>query len=105
MSERLRRRPSGERVGMGFCLVPFLSLKRHLDGVATEPEVVVTAGALGEQSLARGERGFARRALRLDQSKETIKKRRHELGTRLFRRRPAMAALIDQGLICCTICS
>jgi hypothetical protein len=49
---------------------PFPGLKRRLDGVATEPEVVVTAGALGEQSLACGERGFARRALRLNQPKE-----------------------------------
>ena len=54
--EGLRRRPSGECVGVGFCFVPFRSLKRGLDGVATEPEVVVAAGALGDQRLARGAR-------------------------------------------------
>jgi hypothetical protein len=75
-------------MGVGFG--PFPRLQRRLDGVATEPEVVVTAGTLGEQSLACGERGFACRALRLDQPKDTIKNRPHVTGTRLFRRRQAL---------------
>ena len=55
---------------MSIGCVPFLYQQRRLDRVATEPNVVVADGALGEQSLACGERGFARRALRLNQPKE-----------------------------------
>jgi hypothetical protein len=53
--------------------------------------VVVTDRPLGEQRRAGGERGFARRALCLEQPKETIKKRPHETGTCLFRCRQALA--------------
>jgi hypothetical protein len=66
-------------------------LKRRLDGVATEPEVVVTDGAFGEQSLAYSERCYSRRAIRLDQPKEAIKNWPHEFGTRRFRRCPSRA--------------
>jgi hypothetical protein len=60
VTEWLRRRPFGERIGAGADCVPFLYQQRRLDCVATEPNVVVADGALGEQSLACGERGIAR---------------------------------------------